>query len=115
VKSLFLFLLGSALPGFGGAVGSIVGHRFGATGLWIGGVVGGLVASVAVAWIASRAWWIGSRDRWSTALGTAIGFLIAATIAVRTLSSPVGPVLSTGFAGLGAVIGSRRFGSRPAA
>jgi len=115
VRSLFLFLLGSALPGFGGAVGSIVGHRFGTTGLWAGGVVGGLLASVAVAWIATRVRWIGPAQRWSTALGTAIGFLIAAAIAARTLSSPVGPILSTGLAGLGTVIGSRRFGFRPAA
>ncbi len=115
VKSLFLFLLGCVLPGLGGAVGSIVGHRFGATGLWVGGVAGGLLGSVAVGWIAARAAWILSARQRGTALGTAVGFLIAAAIAVNTLSSPVGPVLSTLLAGIGAVVGSRQFGSRPAA
>ena len=115
MRALFLFLLGCVLPGIGGAVGSIVGHGFGTTALWAGGVVGGILASMAVAWSAARLHWIGPAQRGSTALGTAIGFLIAAAIATRTLSSPVGPILSTGVAGLGAVIGSRRFGLRPAA
>ena len=115
VQPLLLFLLGCALPGVGGAVGSIIGHRFGATGLWAGGVAGGLLASVAVAWIAARAGWILAARQLRTALGTAVGFLIAAAIAVNTLSSPVGPVLSTLLAGIGAVVGGRQFGSRPAA
>lgn len=112
MKPWLLFLLGCVLPGLGGAVGSIVGHRFGTTGLWVGGVAGGLLASVAVAWIAARARWILAARQRGTALGTAVGFLIAAAIAVNTLSSPVGPVLSTLLAGIGAVVGSRQFGSR---
>jgi hypothetical protein len=115
MRALFLFLLGCALPGFGGALGSIVGHGLGTIGLWAGGVVGGVLASVAVAWIAARVRWIEKAQRGSTAFGTAVGFLIAAAIAVRTVSSPLGPILSTALAGLGAVLGSRRSGSRPVA
>ena len=115
VKVVFLFLLGCVLPGLGGAVGSVLGHRFGATGQWVGGIAGGLIASVAVAWGAAKARWIPPARRTGTALGTAVGFLIAAAIAVRTLSSPVGPVLSTLVIGIGAMVGSRGFGSRSAA
>jgi len=114
VKPLLLFLLGCVLPGVGGAVGSMVGHRFGATGLWVGGVTGGLLASGAVGWIGAQAGWIAAAQRRGTALGSAIGFLVAAAIAVNTLSTPVGPMLSTLVAGIGAVVGSRLSGSRPA-
>ena len=112
MRPVFLFVLGCVLPGLGGAAGSIVGHRFGSTGLWIGGICGGLVASVAVAGIAARARWVSPDQQRGTAVGTAIGFLLAAAIAVHTLSSPVGPILSTLVAGAGAVIGSRVFGSQ---
>jgi hypothetical protein len=37
-----------------------------------------------------------------------VGFLLAAAIAVRTLSSPVGPVLSTLLIGTGALVGAAR-------
>ena len=115
MRPIFLFVLGCILPGLGGAAGSIVGHRFGSSGLWIGGICGGLLASAAVAGIAARARWIAPGQRRGTALGAAIGFLLAAAIAVNTLSSPIGPILSTLVAGIGTVLGSRMFGSRPAA
>ena len=107
MKTFWLFLLGCVIPGVGGAVGSILGNAFGKTGLWIGGVAGGLVFSGLVAIIAAKLRLISGDERVMTAVGTAIGFVVAAAIAVNTLSSPVGPVLSTAIAGLGAVLGSR--------
>jgi hypothetical protein len=115
MRPVFLFVLGCVLPGLGGAAGSIVGHRFGTSGLWVGGICGGLLASIAVAGVAEQARWIAPDQRRGTAFGAAIGFLLAATIAVKTLSSPVGPILSTLIAGIGTVLGSRTFSSRPAA
>ena len=106
MNRVFLFLVACILPGIGGAVGSMVGNAFGRDGLWTGGVVGGLLASVLVAWIARRAGWIGPARFAGTALGTAAGFLAAAAIAVKTLSSPIGPLLSTMLAGFGALAGS---------
>ncbi|HEX6576410.1 MAG TPA: hypothetical protein VF042_15690 [Gemmatimonadaceae bacterium] len=104
---VLLFVTAIILCGIGGMAGSILGNGLGKTGLWVGGIVGGLVASVAVAAIAGKAKWI-SRDRQAaTAIGTAVGFLAAAAIAVNTLSSPIGPVLSTTLAGIGALIGAR--------
>ncbi len=113
MKRFLLFVLACVLPGLGGAVGSIAGHGFGTTGLWTGGVLGGLLASLLVAWLAAKMQWIPRERQKATALGTAVGFLLAVAVAVNTLSSPVGPVLSTMLAGLGALVGSAWRSGRP--
>jgi hypothetical protein len=106
-----LFLVACAIGGLGGAFGSVVGHAFGKGGLWAGGLAGGLLASVLVARIAVWRVWIARARFWPTALGTALGFLLACAVAVNTLSSPIGPVMSTLLIGLGALLGSARTGS----
>ena len=103
-----LFFLACAFGGFGGALGSIAGHGFGKAGLWAGGIVGGLVASILVARIALGRRWIVRSQYWSTALGTILGFFAACAVVVNTLSSPVGPAMSTLLIGAGAVLGSFR-------
>ena len=40
-------------------------------------------------------------------IGAIIGFVIAVFVAMSTLSSPVGPILSTALVGMGAIMGSR--------
>jgi hypothetical protein len=104
---LWLFVVSCLLGGFGGAVGSIVGHAFGPRGLYAGGVVGGLLAALLSAALAVWRRWVTPRQYWGTAAGAAVGFLAAAFVAVNTLSSPVGPVLSTALVGAGALLGSR--------
>ncbi len=103
-----LFVIACLLGGAGGAVGSMAGHSFGKTGLWAGGILGGLIASMLVARIALWRRWIDRSQYWTTVLGTAIGFLAACVVVVNTLSSPVGPVLSTLLIGTGALLGSYR-------
>ncbi len=104
---MYVFVVTSLLAGLGGALGSIVGNAFGKPGLWIGGVLGGLVgAAAAVAIAKARGWITADQVRFTTA-GAMIGFLIAAGIAVNTLSSPVGPVLSSAIPGAGALLGAR--------
>jgi hypothetical protein len=107
VQRLFLFVTMCVLAGFGGAAGSILGHAFGATGLYVGGITGGLAAVTLGAWIAAWRRWILRARFGTTALGAGIGFLAAAAVAVNTLSSPVGPVFSTLLVGIGALLGSR--------
>ena len=102
-----LFFVACALGGLGGAVGSMVGHAFGKGGLWAGGILGGLLASMLVARVALWRWIVGSQT-WPTALGTAIGFLLACAVALKTLSTPVGPIMSTLLIGAGALLGSAR-------
>jgi O-antigen/teichoic acid export membrane protein len=103
-----LFLVASVLGGFGGALGSIVGKAFGKGGLWVGGVLGGLLASMLVARIALWRHWIVRSQFRPTVLGAATGFLVACVVAVKTLSSPIGPLISTLLIGAGAVLGSIR-------
>jgi hypothetical protein len=102
-----LFVTMCALAGFGGAVGSMLGHSFGSTGLYVGGIGGGLVAVTLGAWVAVSQRWIPRTRLGTTALGASVGFLAAVAVAVNTLSSPVGPVLSTLLVGIGALLGSR--------
>jgi hypothetical protein len=108
-----LFVVACALGGVGGALGSMAGHAFGKGGLWAGGILGGLIASTVIAGIAVWRHWIVRSQFWPTVLGAAMGFLAACAVAVNTLSSPIGPVLSTLFIGAGAVLGARAGGSAP--
>jgi len=105
-KSVELFIASCLLGGVGGAAGSMIGHAFGHRGVFIGGVVGGFVGAILVGRLAAWRGWIAREQSWGTTLGAAIGFLAAAFIATKTLSSPIGPILSTLLIGTGALIGS---------
>jgi hypothetical protein len=106
-RRLLLFVAACVLGGAAAVLGSMVGAATGKAGLFIGGIVGGLVGAVATAAVAQRWRWIRPDATRSTAVGTAIGFLAAAAVATQTLQSPVGPILSTGLIGIGALLGSR--------
>ena len=101
-----MFLAMWIFGGVGAAVGSMVGHAFGSRGLFIGGIVGGLLAVALIAQFATWRGWISKSQRGMTTLGGALGFLLAATIATRTLSSPIGPILSSLLIGVGALLGA---------
>ncbi len=103
---ILLFFTATIFAGLGGALGSILGNAGGPQTLRIGGILGGLVMSSAAARVGVWRGWV-PRDRaWRTALFAGVGFMLAAAIALNTLSSPVGPVLSAGLVGLGAVLGA---------
>ena len=108
VARLALFVLACVLTGLGALLGSIAGNAFGRSGLFAGGVLGGVLAALLVPRIAAWRRWIAKHQVWPTAFGTALGFLAAAAVAVNTLSSPLGPILSTTLAGVGAVVGAAR-------
>jgi hypothetical protein len=99
------FLLLVFLGGAGGLLGSIAGAAFGKQALFAGGILGGLIASPAAAFLAARFRWIDPADRTAMALGAAAGFLAAVAVAVNTLSSPVGPLLSPLLVGAGGLAG----------
>lgn len=107
-----VFLLLIISGGAGGLLGSIIGAAFGTRGLFVGGVLGGLIASPGAAFLARRLGWIEDAEVPGTAAGAAVGFLAAVAVAVNTLSSPWGPVLSTLLIGAGG-IGGRRLRARP--
>ena len=95
------------LGGVGGFLGSVVGAFFGSQALFIGGFVGGILIAPLSARVALWRRWIAPAQYSTTALGAALGFIAAATVAVNTLSSPIGPFLSTALIGVGALVGSR--------
>ena len=102
-----LFVTATVLGGLGGLIGSILGGGLGRGALFAGGFIGGVAIAPLTAWIAKWRRWIDPSRFWTVAGGAAIGFLAAATVAVNTLSSPVGPALATTLTGLGALAGAR--------
>ncbi|MDQ6888328.1 MAG: hypothetical protein M3068_13735 [Gemmatimonadota bacterium] len=107
MSSIKLFLTACVLGGVGGASGSVLGRALGPRGLWVGGVIGGLLAAVLVARLAVWRQWIGSQAIGRTAVGAAVGFLAAVAVVTHTLSTPLGPLASTLLIGAGAVLGAR--------
>jgi len=107
MRRTLLFVLLVFAGGAGALGGSILGAAFGRRTLFAGGVLGGIIGSAAAAWLASRFGWIEPTEVTATAAGAALGFLAATAIAVNTLHSPVGPILSTLLIGAGGLLGLR--------
>jgi hypothetical protein len=101
-----LFLLMMLMAGAGGATGSMAGHALGRGGLITGGIVGGALLVVAAGFLATRWRWLHAGQRVWAIAGGVFGFLLAVMVTLSTLSSPVGPALSTLLVGTGAVLGS---------
>ena len=107
MKRLLLLVVSTIVTGAFAAIGSMAGHFLVShLGVMLGGIVGGLFGAIFSARIAVRLKWIGHEDFYPTTFGAAIGFLAAAVIAMKTLSSPLGPILGSFLIGIGAVIGS---------
>ena len=107
MKNAALFLIATILGGVGGLVGSVLGGAFGKGALFVGGFIGGVLIAPLTAWVARWRQWIDPSRFWPVAVGAATGFVVAATIAINTLSSPVGPIIATTLTGLGALAGAR--------
>jgi hypothetical protein len=106
VKLALLFLAMCILGGVGGALGSMAGHGMGNGGLIVGGIVGGMLLIVLGGVLAERLGWIRRSQRLWATLGGIFGFGLACMVALATLSSPVGPILSTLLIGIGATLGA---------
>ncbi len=109
MKRVWLVLLTWGLAGIGAVVGSIVGSRGGQRQLLAGTILGGALATISAAWLASRFRLIAPQQVRRTAVGGLIGFAVAAPLAASNLHTPVIPVLSTGLTGLGALLGGLHF------
>jgi hypothetical protein len=106
VKLAYLFLTMCLFGGVGGAVGSMVGHGLGRGGLMLGGFIGGILFVIGGGFLSQRLGWIRRSQRFWTNAGGVAGFVLACMVALATLSSPVGPILSTLLVGTGAVFGA---------
>lgn len=72
----------------------------------VGGFIGGLLLVVVGGYVADRLHWIRRGQRLWAILGGAFGFAAACMVALATLSSPIGPILSTLLVGSGALLGT---------
>jgi hypothetical protein len=106
VKLAYVFVTMSLLGGAGAAVGSMVGHGLGRGGLLGGGFLGGMLLVIGGGFLVQRLGWIRRSQRFWTNAGGVAGFFLACMMALATLSSPVGPILSTFLIGSGAVLGA---------
>jgi hypothetical protein len=106
VKLALAFVAIWLVTGAGAVAGSIAGAAAGKSALFAGALVGGVLAAAASAWFTARLGWLGRSAQRNTVLGAIAGFAVAAPIAATNLHTPVIPVLATGLAGLGAVVGS---------
>jgi hypothetical protein len=106
VRLFKVFLLMVLLGGAGGALGSMVGHFLGRGGLIAGGIVGGIALVAAGGFVSAARQWIAIGQRLWVIIGGVLGFGLAVMVALSTLSSPVGPILSTLLIGTGAVLGA---------
>jgi hypothetical protein len=106
MKLALLFLSMCVLAGAGAALGSMVGHGLGNGGVLAGAFVGGVLLVLLDGSLAVRLGWIRRSQRLWATLGGVFGFALACTVALATLSSPVGPILSTLLVGSGATLGA---------
>ena len=106
MRRFWLVALVSVVGGFGAFLGSVIGNALGKAGLFAGAMLGGAIAvALAVRLAARRGLVSAARVRHAT-LGGLGGFALAAFVAVNTLSSPIGPILSVALIGLGASFGA---------
>lgn len=103
---LKLSLLMIFLGGAGGAIGSMAGNALGKGGVIGGGLVLGAALVVAAGFLGTRWGWISHAQRLWAILGGVFGFALAVIVTLSTLSSPLGPLLSTLLIGTGAVLGA---------
>lgn len=101
-----LFLLEVILGGAGAVLGSILGNALGRGGLLVGAVIGGVAMVVVAGLLACRMKCVHTSERFWVITGGIAGFVIACLLALATMSSPVGPILSALLIGVGAVLGS---------
>jgi hypothetical protein len=106
MRRFWLFALVSALGGLGAFLGSILGNAGGKVGLYAGAMLGGALAVALAVRLAARLGLVAQTRVLHATLGGLGGFALAVLVAVNTLSSPIGPILSVGLIGLGAVFGA---------
>ena len=94
------------VTGGGAVAGSIAGAAAGKSALFAGAIVGGMLAAAVSTWSVARVGWLRRSAQRNAMLGAIAGFAVAAPIAATNLHTPVIPVLATGLAGVGAVLGS---------
>ena len=105
MKALATLSLSWLLSGIGAVGGSMLGHAVPRPGLFVGALLGGIAGVYVSVRFASWRGWVATSEQRGALLGGVLGFCVAATIAVSTIHTPVGPVLSGAFVGAGVLLG----------
>jgi hypothetical protein len=105
LKPFALFIAAWGLAGLGAIIGSILGNAAGKPGLFAGAIIGGIIGIGLAVAIGSKLKWLPIADRGAAFFGGAVGFSVAAPIAVSNLHTPVTPVAICGLAGVGLLLG----------
>jgi hypothetical protein len=105
---VLLFLSAWLLGGAGAVLGSMMGAAFGQRALFLGALIGGALSSAGAVRLAEWRGWVQRERRIKVMIGAVLGFVLAAAIAMHTLSSPIGPALGSLLIGLGAVLANGR-------
>lgn len=114
MRNLLLFVIVSGLDGICILLGSVLGHGVSNRGVFVGAIVGGILGLSIATWLASYFGLLENARYGAVFLGGIIGFVVAAMIAVSNLRGPIIPLASVSLMGIGAVLGKRLSGRRPA-
>lgn len=106
LKKALILIATWLLAGFGAVAGSILGNAAGRVGLFLGAIIGGLLATAAAVLLEGKLGWIDRPERRGAMVGALVGFAIAAPIAASNLHTPITPVAVTSLAGIGALVGA---------
>ena len=106
MRPYFIILMTSVTAGGGALAGSMLGNAAGPMGLKGGALLGGLVGVMAGVQLAAGLGWLATAETRGARVGGAIGFLVAAAIAVTHLDTPITPAVSSLLAGVGVLLGA---------
>ena len=106
MRILPTLLLSWFATGFAAAVGSILGNAFGTPGLHVGAVAGGILGVLGAVAAARRFAWLPRDETRGAFVGGVVGFAVAISITLTHMQTPVVPVLSCSFVGIGVLLGA---------
>ncbi|SRR6266498_864013 len=105
-KSIIIFLSESFLCGLFTFIGSVLGHAFGQTSLFLGAMTGGFVGVILTTLMLCKTAFIKKDSFLIVILFGITSFLLASIFAVTNLNSPIIPLLGTLFVGVGCILGN---------
>jgi hypothetical protein len=104
-NNLIVFVVVNLVCGIGTFLGSTFGHAFSQAGVFIGAIIGGITGILlCILWFVKRKL-IDASQLLSTTIWGLLFFGMAALFAATNLNTPLIPLLSLSFAGLGCVAG----------
>jgi hypothetical protein len=106
MKNKFIVFVGvSFFCGILAFLGSILGHAFSQAGVFTGAIIGGIVGIVSSIMLLVKRKLIDTNQRLPVVLCGLLFFGVAILFALTNLNTPIIPLISLSFAGLGCIVG----------